>query len=72
MSTTPRTETTTIIQPHSTGKRLVNRLDAEPFALSFSGQGYAWLPNLQAEEVLEPLADDLAAAQVGVLSPGKG
>ncbi|MCK6161133.1 hypothetical protein [Corynebacterium simulans] len=51
---------------------MVNHLDAEPFALSFSGQGYAWLPNLQAEEILEPLADDLAAAQVGVLSPGKG
>ncbi|AMO92227.1 hypothetical protein QP414_09715 [Corynebacterium simulans] len=51
---------------------MVNHLDGEPFALSFSGQGYAWLPNLQAEEVLEPLADDLAAAQVGVLSPGKG
>ena len=79
MSITPRTETTTITQPLSTGKRLVNRLDAEPFALSFSGQGYAWLPNLQAsiaagagtrlaghlkqaEEILEPLADDLAAA----------
>lgn len=79
MSTTPRTETTSITQPLSTGKRLVNRLDAEPFALSFSGQGYAWLPNLQAsiaagagtrlaghlkqaEEILEPLADDLAAA----------
>lgn len=54
---------------------LIERLAEEPFALEFSGQGYAWLPTLraqtaahatvagyvtQAAAVLEPLADELA------------
>ena len=59
--------------------RLVNRLEAEKFALSFSGQGFSWLPTLRtviaggigaqvtsavdgANKLLEPVADELAAA----------
>lgn len=59
--------------------RLVNRLETENFALSFSGQGFSWLPTLRnviaggnsaqvtsavdgAKKLLEPVADDLAAA----------
>ncbi|MGP5294722.1 fatty acid synthase subunit beta domain-containing protein [Corynebacterium casei] len=59
--------------------RLVNRLETENFALSFSGQGFSWLPTLRnviaggngaqvtsavdgAKKLLEPVADELAAA----------
>ncbi|QCB29075.1 type I polyketide synthase [Corynebacterium endometrii] len=59
-----------------TAPRLIQRLDSEPFALSFSGQGYPWLETLReaiaagatidselarARELLEPLEDELAA-----------
>lgn len=59
--------------------RLVNQLEDEKFALSFSGQGFSWLPSLRsvvaggsgaqvnaavadAQKLLEPVADELAAA----------
>ncbi|MDY3127313.1 MAG: DUF1729 domain-containing protein [Corynebacterium sp.] len=61
-------------------ERLVNRLASEPCALSFSGQGFPWLPTVRqgltggvarqleavvqdANDILAPLADDLAAAR---------
>ncbi|WP_287136150.1 hypothetical protein, partial [Corynebacterium sp.] len=57
----------------------MNRLETENFALSFSGQGFSWLPTLRnviaggngaqvtsavdgAKKLLEPVADELAAA----------
>ncbi|OFQ58086.1 type I polyketide synthase [Corynebacterium sp. HMSC074H12] len=45
---------------------LASRLDAEPFALSFSGQGYAWLPTLRsalAAGVRPRIAEYLAEAE---------
>lgn len=47
------------------------RLDAEPFALSFSGQGYAWLPTLRsalAAGVRPQITEYLAEAE-GLLAP---
>ncbi|WP_276623002.1 type I polyketide synthase [Corynebacterium flavescens] len=42
-----RTGNTDFITPATPSERLIERLDREPFALSFSGQGYAWLPGLR-------------------------
>ncbi|TVU83015.1 DUF1729 domain-containing protein [Corynebacterium aurimucosum] len=50
---------------------LASRLDAEPFALSFSGQGYAWLPTLSsalASGIRPQITEYLAEAE-GLLAP---
>ena len=47
-------------------RSLASRLGAEPFALSFSGQGYAWLPTLRdalATGVRPHIAEYLAEAE---------
>lgn len=51
-----KTGTTDLITPLNSSERLIERLGREPFALSFSGQGYAWLPELR-----EALADGVGA-----------
>ncbi|OFK65921.1 3-oxoacyl-ACP synthase [Corynebacterium sp. HMSC076G08] len=47
------------------------RLDAEPFALSFSGQGYAWLPTLRSALAagVRPLIAEYLAEAEELLAP---
>ena len=47
------------------------RLDAEPFALSFSGQGYAWLPTLRSALAagVRPLIGEYLAEAEELLAP---
>ena len=55
----------TLITP--AGERLVSRLKDEPFALVFSGQGYAWLPTLRAQ-----IAAGAGAAVAGAVEQARG